>query len=86
MAPKKSSRGPSFSHPFRDPAFYVDFMLILVTIWHPFGSSWLPLVPFGRPYGTLWLPFGYLLLLLAPFGALLVPFSSLLAAFWYPPF
>ena len=54
----------TFSKPFRDRVFYIDFMLNLVTIWLPFwlqfAPFWRPLASFGRPFGLFWLPFGSL--------------------------
>jgi len=51
-------------HTFRDPAFYVDFMLNLAHFWIPlthililFGSL---LAPFWLHLARLWLPFGAL--------------------------
>ena len=67
----------TFSRHFRDPLFYVDFMLNLAHFWLTFGSLWLPFASLWLTFGSLWLPFGSLL---APFGSLLVPLGSLLLA------
>ena len=63
---------------------YVDFMLIWVTLWLPFGtplappgSKWLPLGSLWLPFGTLWAPLGWFWL---PFGTLLAPFRQI----WWP--
>ena len=64
-----------FYHLFRDPLFYVDFLLNLQWFAVICGSRWLPLHPFGLKFGSLWIPFGSLL---APFGWLLVPLDLLL--------
>ena len=61
-------KNPYFSRPSLLSWFYVDFMLILVTIL-------IHLVPFWCPFGSLRLPFGSLLM---PFGSHLVPLGSLL--------
>ena len=64
-----------FSRPFRDPGFYVDFMLNWAHFGLPFGSLWLPFGTLWLTLGALWLPFGSLLV---PLGSLLVPMGSLL--------
>ena len=53
------------------PAPNSIFGCILVTLWLPFGSLWLPLAPFRFPFGSLWLPFGSL------FGFLLLPLGTI---------
>ena len=65
---QKLTARPPFFHLFRDPVFYVDFMLILVTILVHLAHFW-------RPFGSLRLPLGSLLV---PVGSLLVPLGSLL--------
>ena len=55
----------TFSRHFRDPVFYVDFMLNLVTILVPFGALWLTLGSLLAPFGSLLVPLGSLLLTLA---------------------
>ena len=60
MDPKIEDGTPlrlTFSRPFRDLVIYVDFMLNLVTIQHPFGTLCLFLAPFWRPLAPIWFTF-----------------------------
>jgi len=59
---------------FRDPAFYIDFMLDLAHFWLPLTHLWVPV-------GSLLVPFGSLL---PPFGSLLAPFWCSWAHFGSP--
>ena len=83
--------GAPLAHPFGDLVrrsifmlIYVDFMLILVALWLPFGTPLAPpgsigshLAPFWLPFGTLWAPCGWFWL---PFGSILSDLVTFLLA------
>ena len=85
MVRENSARRPMFAtflRPFRDPAFYIDFMLNLVTILVAFGALWLPFGSLWLTFGPLWLTFGALGLTFAHPGARFSHFWALLASFF----
>ena len=75
MAPKWSPKVSGYSSKidtFRDPVFYVDFMLNLAHFWLTFGPPWVPLVHFWLPLAPFCLTFGTLSLTFGALGSLLL--------------